>query len=204
MYIVDLLSIKPIFLLGVILIGGALAVMFKRNNQIPKIKTTIIALLLYYYLCILFTNIVGIPTLNECIRVAQFGETFFNPTLSFIPFSDGLSRSFILNILLFIPFGFLCPLISRTLERARNIFLIGFSLSFLIEISQLFTVYRVTDINDILTNIAGTLIGYLCFRLAAKLQLVKSYDNQPSAGGHDSAYLPIIIIMVAFIFGFFS
>lgn len=172
MYIFYLLSIKPIFLLGVILIGGALAVIFRKNNQIPKIKTTIITLLLYYYLCILFTNIVGIPTLNECIRMVQLGEPFFNPTLSFIPFSDGFSRSFILNIFLFIPFGFLCPLISSTLERARNILFIGFSLSFLIEISQLFTVYRVTDINDILTNIAGTLIGYLCFRV-----IVKLYNN---------------------------
>lgn len=162
------------------------------------------SLLIYYYLCVLFTHIVGIPTLSELIRVSQLGEAFFNPNLNLIPLSDGFSLSFILNIFLFIPLGFLCPIISRTFERAGNIFLIGFVLSILNEISQLFTLYRATDIYDLLTNLIGAMTGYLCFGLAAKRQFVKTYSNQQSEGKDNSAYLPVFIIMVAFVLGFFS
>ena len=82
----------------------------------------------------MLVNIVGIPTLDEYKRLLQLGETFFNPNVNLIPFSDGFSLSFILNIFLFIPFGFLCPLISKSYERIRNTFLIGMGLSFVIYI----------------------------------------------------------------------
>lgn len=112
----DLLLINPIFLLGTILIGISLVVIFKKNSDIPKVKTSILSLAMYYYLCVALSHIVGIPTLSECIRLSQLGETFFNPNINLIPFSDGFSLSFILNILLFVPLGFLCPLISKTLN----------------------------------------------------------------------------------------
>lgn len=66
---------------------------------------------MYYYLCLLFTNIVGIPSIGEYVRLSQLGEAFFNPNINLIPLSDGFSLSFILNIILFIPLGFLCPII---------------------------------------------------------------------------------------------
>ena len=113
----DLLLINPIFLLGIILIGIFLVVIFKKNSDIPKVKTSILSLAMYYYLCLTLSHIVGIPTFGEYIRLSQLGETFFNPNINLIPFSDGFSLSFILNILLFVPLGFLCPLISKTFEK---------------------------------------------------------------------------------------
>lgn len=202
--ILDLLLIEPIFLLGLILIAGSLVVLFKRDHTIPKIKISILSLLLYYYLCILFTKIVGIPTLSEYMRLSGLGEGFFHPNINLIPFSDGISLSFLLNIFLFIPLGFLCPIISRTFWQVKNIFLIGFFLSLFIEISQLFTLYRATDINDLLTNIMGTLFGYLCFKLTARLRIIKLYPEDHSWKKDDFMYLPILIIIVSFLLGFFS
>ena len=202
--IMDLLIVKPVFLLGIILLGIFLIVLFRRDKSIPRIKTTIISMILYYYLSVLLSNIVGIPTLGEFIRLSQLGEAFFNPNINLIPLSDGISLSFILNILLFFPLGFLCPLISKAYERVKNTLLVGVVLSMIVEISQLFTLYRATDINDLLTNAVGTLLGYLAFRLIAKLRIVKLHSADHFKGKDYSSCLPIIIIIIAFILGIFS
>ena len=59
-------------------------------------------------------------------------------------------------------------------QRVKNIFLIGCGLSLTIEIVQLFTLYGATDIDDLITNVAGTLIGYFCFRLIHKRVITKA------------------------------
>lgn len=200
----DLLLVKPIFLIGVFLIGFFLFWIFNKDKTLPKLKITVLSLVMYYYLCLMLVNIVGIPTLDEYKRLLQLGETFFNPNVNLIPFSDGFSLSFILNIFLFIPFGFLCPLISKSYERIRNTFLIGMGLSFFIEIVQLFTLYRATDINDLLTNGIGTILGYLCFRLITRFRIVKRSSKGKSIKKDYTVYIPFIIILVTFVLGFFS
>lgn len=202
--IIDLLLISPIFLLGIVLIGILLTIIFRKDSSIPKVKTSTLSLVLYYYLCIMLTHIVGIPTLSEYIRLSRLGEAFFNPNLNLIPLSDGFSLSFVLNIFLFIPLGFLSPFISKTFERVRNTFFIGLGLSLFIEIVQLFTLYRATDVNDILTNVVGTMIGYFFFRLIAKLRTAKPCSSQKTTKRDYTAYLPIVIIIVVFVLGFFS
>lgn len=198
--IIDLLYLKPIFLLGLIIISVLCVLLLRKNNKLPRIKIVISSFLMYYYLCLLLKNIVGIPTLKELFRVSQLGEPLFNPNISLILFRDGLSLSFVLNILLFIPLGFLSPMISRTYEQVKKDLLLGFGLSLIVEISQLFTLYRATDINDLITNILGTLVGYMCFKLFVKLKFVKGYSEYSSTLEKDSSrFLPIMIIAFAFI-----
>lgn len=203
-FILGLLMISPIFLLGIVLIGVLLFLIFKKDRTVPRVKTSVLSLMLYYYLCMMLVNIVGIPTLNEFIRMSQLGEPFFKPNINLIPFSDGLSFSFVANIFLFIPFGFLCPLISSAYLRVKNVFFIGLGLSLFIEIVQLFTLYRATDINDLLTNVIGTLIGYCCFRFVQKIRGRKPHSPSRSAKKGHTAYLPVIIMIIAFGVGFFS
>lgn len=202
--IIDLLLIEPFLLLGIVLIGILLIVIFRKGSSIPKVKTSILSLAFYYYLCIMLTHIVGIPTLSEFIRLSRLGEAFFNPNINVIPLSAGMGLGFILNIFLFIPLGFLCPLMSKTLERAGNTFFIGLGLSLFIEIVQLFTLYRATDIDDLITNVIGAMIGYLCFRLIAKLRIVKLHSSLKAVERDYTVYIPIAIIIVAFILSFFS
>lgn len=202
--IIGLLSVNPIFLFRIIAICIMLIIFFKNNNKIPKMKISILSLLLYYYLFVMLANIVGIPTFSEYIRLSALGENLFNPNINLIPFNDGFSLSFILNILLFIPLGFLCPLISKNYQRIKSILLIVFILSFSIEISQLFTLYRATDINDLITNIIGTIIGYCCFNFIKKLKIAKSHTKIYSKEVNSLQYIPIITIVITFVFGFFS
>ena len=200
----DLLLIEPIFLLGIVLIGIFLVMIFKKNGDIPKVKTAILSLAMYYYLCVMLSHIVGIPTFSEYRRISQLGETFFNPNINLIPFSDGFSVSVILNIFLFVPLGFVCPLISKNFKRLRNTVLIGFGLSLTIEIVQLFTLLRATDIDDLLTNVMGTIIGYFCYKLIAVLRIAKPHLSDDSMKRDFTVYIPIVIIIVTFVLGFFS
>lgn len=170
----------------------------------PKIRTLFLSLVFYYYLYIMLTKIVGIPTLREYIRLSNLGEAFFNPDINLIPFSDGFSLGFILNIVLFIPLGFLCPIISKSYQCIKNIFLIGCGLSLSIELVQLFTLYRATDIDDLITNVAGTLTGYLFFGLMHKMVITKSHSRSDSREPYCMRYMPVIMIITAFVLGFFN
>ena len=69
------------------------------------------------------------------------------------------------NVLLFIPYGFLC---GWNFIGARNLFrcaALGAVTSFGIEWMQLMTGRGYFQIDDILTNILGTVIGWIIFRI---------------------------------------
>lgn len=200
----DLLLVDPIFLLGIIIIGVILIVIFRKEKNIPKITTSFFCLIFYYYLSVMLSRIVGIPTLQDYIRLSGLGESFFNPNVNLIPLSDGFSLGFLLNIVLFLPLGFLCPLISKYYRSVKHIFFIGCGLSLFIEIIQLFTQYRATDIDDLITNTIGALLGYLCFRILHRLVPAKFRSANDFTEPHSMRYLPVIIIATAFLFGFFS
>ncbi|MCM1566168.1 MAG: VanZ family protein [Dehalobacter sp.] len=95
--------------------------------------------------------------------------------INLIPFrwlTEGV-RPYIENILLFIPLGFMLPCIWKKYEVLWKTALFGITFSLIIELSQLFN-RRVTDIDDLLMNTLGALIGWVIFRLLqeylAKLQ----------------------------------
>ena len=192
----DLLGLDLRFILaGIVLIGVSLYWLHKR--KMLTIKISVILVLFYYYLSILLSHIVGVPTIKEFIRLSALGESFFQPNVNLIPFVNGLNMEFILNILLFIPLGFFCPMISKTYEQVKNVLLIGAGFSFVIEISQLFTLHRATDINDIISNTLGTLVGYLCFEFIMKLKHKKSANRNEGMG-----WMPVLYLVGAFIIAF--
>lgn len=196
----DLLAVHPTFWLGILVLGAMLLVISAKNRTRPRAKTTILLAVLYYYLYVILTNVVGIPNVSEFMRLARLGEPFFNPNLNLIPLHGGIRLDFILNIFLFIPLGFLCPLISKRYQCEKNILLLGGGLSLAIEIAQLFTLYRATDIDDLLTNIAGALIGYGCFKVLRKIAR-KPRDAAELKG---IRVMPAAMAVTAFITAFFS
>ena len=85
----------------------------------------------------------------------------FDPECAFVPFaglSSGLKER-ALNILLFVPLGFLLPTLWPRFRRLGRTILAGLILSAVIEAAQLFT-FRLTDINDLITDAMGTALGY--------------------------------------------
>ncbi|RJW39376.1 VanZ family protein [Clostridiales bacterium TF09-2AC] len=72
-----------------------------------------------------------------------------------------------LNVLLFIPLGIFVPCLWPEYRSMMKTVGLGLMTSLCIEILQIFT-FRATDINDVITNVAGTMIGYLIGRLIVK------------------------------------
>ena len=69
-----------------------------------------------------------------------------------------------LNVLLFIPLGIFVPCLCPEYRSMMKTVGLGLMTSLGIEILQIFT-FRATDINDVITNVAGTMIGYLIGKL---------------------------------------
>lgn len=116
--------------------------------------------LLAVYLSGVFA-VVGLPD----IRYVRF-----NPHFNFVPFKYMFSdfHNSFLNVLLFVPLGFFLPVYWEHFKKLHRTVLFGFSTSALIELLQIFT-FRATDINDLITNTLGTLLGWCLGRLLLKL-----------------------------------
>ena len=84
------------------------------------------------------------------------------------------------NILLFVPYGVLCPVAFRCLRKFWSCFLAGALTSLFVESLQLLTGRGFFQIDDILTNILGTVAGYLLYFIVMQIQagLRKSHDKQ--------------------------
>lgn len=68
------------------------------------------------------------------------------------------------NLLLFVPIGFLLPLVNGRFNKVKNILLFIIPLIIVIEVLQYFT-GRAADIDDLILNTGGALCGYLLLRL---------------------------------------
>lgn len=74
------------------------------------------------------------------------------------------------NIAVFIPFGFLFPYVFK---RGRNFFIMFLNVFLFvlgIEVFQLFSAFGAFDVDDILLNCAGAVIGYICYILFEKIR----------------------------------
>lgn len=105
--------------------------------------------------------LVGMPTL-------QFMR--FELSLTLIPFLPMMAdiKNTVLNVLLFLPLGFMLPFLWKRYSRLADTLLFGFGMSLSIEVLQILT-YRATDINDIIANTLGVVLGYFIFRGASHI-----------------------------------
>lgn len=90
---------------------------------------------------------------------------FYSYREAWYSFSGADWRNIVLNILLFVPLGFLLPLGIRRCRRFWVTYLIGFAVTVLIESAQLILRRGVVEADDILNNFLGTMIGYGCYML---------------------------------------
>lgn len=99
-------------------------------------------------------------------------------TISIIPFkslldmiNNNISVTRILenilgNIAIFIPFGLLLPIVQK--DKSKKIILYGLITSALIEIIQYVFAFGSSDIDDLMLNTLGTVIGYLLYKIIHK------------------------------------
>ena len=68
----------------------------------------------------------------------------------------------ILNIMLFIPFGYLISILFSNIDHWWKAVLCGILISLIIEIAQLLSCVGVFDFEDIINNTLGTIVGWCC------------------------------------------
>lgn len=123
-----------------------------RTTYGRDLRKSILHCLFCLYLAAVFA-LVGIPNVTY-VR--------FDLNLNLIPFHGMVDdfKNSILNILLFVPLGFFLPVLWEPFKRVSPVILFGLGLSLTIELLQILT-YRATDVNDLITNVSGTAMGFL-------------------------------------------
>lgn len=168
----------PLWLLGILGLIVALAILWQRKRGLP-----------YLFFFSIFWVYVMV-SLDKVFFPIQINGEYVDamrqiPLLSqvnLVPFYFGqypmASAGFIgilNNVILTIPFGFGLNFIVRI--RAKNFIWLAFALGIGFEITQLIISlllrypYRTIDVNDILMNATGVLLGYGLFRIFALLYL---------------------------------
>ena len=87
-------------------------------------------------------------------------------------------RDMLLNIIgntaMFIPSGIILPIVYKKLDTFRKVVKAGFFISLCIEITQLPFSVRATDIDDLILNTLGVIIGYWIYALIKRAKRTKS------------------------------
>jgi glycopeptide antibiotics resistance protein len=147
----------------------------------------------FYIVAVIGVTLFPFPLQKEAVN--PFLENNFIPFRSMIPtllngihvfeawgrFPPGIIKQLGGNILLLLPLGFFVPLIWKNKKSFLKALSIGFLFALGIEATQLiisaflgFT-YRIADVDDILLNCMGFVLGYSLF----KLRRTKSLRNHP-------------------------
>ena len=147
-------------------------------------KQYLFILLLSLYLCLLLRLIVfkyPIPVLRGIIDewelsnakagVATANLTPFKTIRMYIRYYDTINGfdNLFGNILVFMPLGILIPLSFPGMRRFWEVLLHSFWLSLCIELFQLVSHFGAFDVDDILLNALGGLLGYLVFVIASRI-----------------------------------
>ena len=144
--------ITPILIVAVFLV--------LRKLYFKEWRKTILYILFSLYLVVVY-RVTGLPDLMSFE---------LKPRFWLIPFygmqDDALNC--MLNVCLFIPLGVFLPALWRDLFSFKNTMIWASCITLLIELMQIFCP-RLTDINDVITNLLGAFIGFCILRLITKL-----------------------------------
>lgn len=102
-------------------------------------------------------------TLGKSIRMYI---RYFNK----FPFWNGFAN-LIGNILVFIPFGFVLPQAYPRCGRWWRTFYCATGFVMCIELFQLFSAFGAFDVDDILLNVLGAMLGYVLFSALRKIKI---------------------------------
>ncbi|MDE7366603.1 MAG: VanZ family protein, partial [Lachnospiraceae bacterium] len=156
------------------------------NKNTSPVRNILMVLLAIYIIGVF--HVTGIPD------VKSFSPQFNINLIPSIPLQR-YSVQYVLNIFMFIPFGLLLSCLWKCFSKFHFTLLAGFCFSLGIEILQLLT-FRVTDIDDLITNTLGSVIGYLLAKLCMHqwFSVQKSKHSQEPTASHGSDIKELLIL----------
>jgi glycopeptide antibiotics resistance protein len=159
-----------------LILRNIIAVIKKTKPGTLSLKEELLYFSFYIYLVCIFTvTVVPVPItardipenkVMNFIPVVHTAKVFFttlSPERRFMRWH--VIENIVGNVLLFMPLGMFLPFIVRKMNSVGGIALAGFALSYCIEsvqlVSRIFGNYRTVDIDDIILNTAGAVIGFI-------------------------------------------
>ncbi len=186
--VIGVLGILVIFILGYFIIYKKL---LGGKKKIDRRKFIVGSLLVLYIIMV-----TGVTFLN---RGSFFkGETNLHFLSSYREaWNSGTLRNWqmqIFNIIMFMPLGFLLPLIDEKFQNIGRTFIVGLIFTILIETIQYITGFGIFELDDIFNNLVGAILGYSI--IMSILILVKSEKNK---GRKFIKYIsPLILVVLIF------
>ncbi len=151
-----------ILLTSIVLINLRLSFIFKNKQEFHVSRELMMLTFVVYVLCLF-----QIVTSNDVSGVHGVNITLFKELTRYEFGTRLFYRNIVGNIMMFVPFGFFSSYYLR-LERKSFIFSLTLIVSVVIELIQL-KIGRAFDIDDILLNIVGSMIGYFFYRIIDRL-----------------------------------
>lgn len=153
----------PMLFISVILISSVrIAHLYNKKEAFILHKELLLLSFVVYILCL--------------FRIVTYQDITTLGGNNFIPFKEILRYEFgarlfvkniIGNVLLFVPYGFFTALYVD-IKKSRSAFFLVLLASFAIEFTQL-GIGRVFDVDDIILNVLGGMIGFYIFRILDKI-----------------------------------
>lgn len=102
------------------------------------------------------------------------------------------------NVLIFSPIGFTIPMLEKRLNRGWLVVFLGLSFSIVIELTQTFLILRVFDVDDLILNTLGTLLGFLVYALLNSIKDISAFfDRIREAARPNALRYALIMLMIA-------
>lgn len=151
---------------------------YSKNGVSLAKKEIFLRVIFALYICAVFV-VTGIGTIYEIFR---YKLAVADWELNLVPFHSGITIGMILNVIMFVPLGFMVPAVFKQCRSIAQITMCGFIFSLLIELSQLLN-RRCTDIDDLLMNTLGAILGGLLYRVVCaifskKIKKAENTENQ--------------------------
>ena len=138
------------------------------RNSIKKLKTGGRVLLVLYLACLIYFMFFSESYGRTEVHVEyRYNLELFREIKRFIIYREQLGAFAVFanlagNILIFVPYGFFISVASRERGFFKTLFF-SMGLSLCVEIIQLFTRVGSFDVDDILLNTIGGVLGYIIF-----------------------------------------
>ena len=150
----------PMLFIFAIVISSIRIVYLKVNREKFVLYKELLTLLFMLYILVLFYIVTYQDPISNSISSYNFIP--FKEMLRYKIGSSLFYKNIIGNLVIFVPFGLFIPYYLKT---SKFSIVLGLSLisSLAIEFAQQLIIGRVFDVDDIILNVAGSLIGYILF-----------------------------------------
>ena len=162
-YILSVLPVVPIAALITALVYAVLYQLLKKKREKPG-KGTMLAEFVLIGWVVMFIYVTQVMSFGNGLGDRMNLRPFRQFIVAFRYGSNNASGvwQFLLNIVMFVPLGFLLPIVFKKLRSWRGVLMVSFIFTVATELLQLLS-YRGTDIDDVIANTLGGLCGFALY-----------------------------------------